>query len=255
MLHPTELADVAATFGVSDAQVRRDHLISHLLGALSRKVRAQVVFFGGTALSRTHLPQGRLSEDVDLLAVGSRGSAAATVQTVLADGLRREFGRLSWAPLLTLVRDTVPAVLSTVDGLSVRVQLLSPVGWPPWPTEELDLVQRYSDAPAARLQIPTRAAFVAMKTTAWADRHAARDLYDLYLLAGLGAIDATARDLYARHGPTGRPPAPWLFDTPPTPQQWRDQLAAQTRLRTDPDTAAAVVRAAWSHATGAGAPD
>lgn len=195
MLRTDELAAVAAAFGVSDAQVRRDHLISHLLAALSREVRSQVVFFGGTALSRTHLPQGRLSEDVDLLAVGQRGPVAAVVETVLRDGVRREFGRLAWAPLLTSVRDVVPAVVRTQDGLAVRIQLLSPVGWPLWPVEERDLVQRYSDAPAARLQVPTRGAFVAMKTTAWADRRAARDLYDLYLLAGLGAIDDSAREL------------------------------------------------------------
>jgi hypothetical protein len=34
MLAPAELAAVAESFGVSDAQVRRDHLISHLLGVL-----------------------------------------------------------------------------------------------------------------------------------------------------------------------------------------------------------------------------
>lgn len=111
------------------------------------------------------------------------------------------------------------------------------------------LIQRYTDAPPARLRVPTLAAFVAMKTAAWFDRGAARDLYDLHLLAGLGAIDSAARDLYARLGPTGRPPpAARLFRTPPTDAQWRDQVAAQTRLSITPTAAAASVCSAWADA-------
>jgi predicted nucleotidyltransferase component of viral defense system len=39
-------------------QVRRDHLISHILAALSVSFHEQVIFFGGTALARTYLPPG-----------------------------------------------------------------------------------------------------------------------------------------------------------------------------------------------------
>ena len=42
-------------FGVSDEQVRRDHVISHMLVALSAACADDVTFFGGTALGRTHL--------------------------------------------------------------------------------------------------------------------------------------------------------------------------------------------------------
>jgi hypothetical protein len=35
VLDPRELAEVAAAFGVSDAQVRRDHLISHILAGMA----------------------------------------------------------------------------------------------------------------------------------------------------------------------------------------------------------------------------
>lgn len=89
-----------------------------------------------------------------------------------------------------------------------------------------------------------------MKTVAWADRGAARDLYDLHLLAGVGAIDRTARDLYVRLGPTRHPPAAWLFDAPPTEGQWRDQLGGQTRLSVGPADAAITVRAAWAGTVG-----
>jgi predicted nucleotidyltransferase component of viral defense system len=248
MLDPTERDAVAEAFGVADVQVRRDHLISHLLAALSRALPDAVTFFGGTALARTHLPDGRLSEDLDLIAVGSRARVVSDVESTLASSVRRTFGRLTWTPPLTSVRDVDPAVLTTADGLTVRVQLLDPVGCPPWPIESHVLTQRYSDAPPARLRVPTLQAFVAMKTTAWADRHAARDLFDLYGLARHGAVDAEALGLYLRHGPTGRPPADWLFDEPPTEQEWRDQLGGQTRLSVGSAEAAAVVRDAWADA-------
>ena len=73
-----EWAAVAERFGVDMEQVRRDHLISHLLGAIASGVPSNdVVFFGGTALSRTYLADARLSEDVDLIARASRTDVAA----------------------------------------------------------------------------------------------------------------------------------------------------------------------------------
>ncbi|MQA02871.1 MAG: hypothetical protein GEV07_09165 [Streptosporangiales bacterium] len=84
MLDPGEAAAVAARFGVAEPQVERDHLISHLLAALGRRLADWVVFFGGTALARAYLPEGRLSEDIDLLARGaSRTQVAAELETEL----------------------------------------------------------------------------------------------------------------------------------------------------------------------------
>jgi predicted nucleotidyltransferase component of viral defense system len=56
-LDPAEAAAVRDRFGVADSQVLRDHAISHVLAALSAAGRADaLLFIGGTALSRTHLP-------------------------------------------------------------------------------------------------------------------------------------------------------------------------------------------------------
>jgi len=206
-----------------------------------------VVFFGGTALARTHLPGGRLSEDLDLLAVARRADVAAELEHALVIGVRREYGTLSWDPRLTAVSGATSAVLRTRDGLTVRVQLLDATGYPAWPTENRQLIQRYSDAPAASLHVPTRAAFVAAKTTAWHDRHAGRDLYDLWGLAHLGAIDADAASLFARLGPTGRPPTVWMFDRAPTLEDWQAQLGGQTRIAVSPAEALQTVRSAWTH--------
>jgi hypothetical protein len=251
MLDPDEAATVAEQFGVSDEQVRRDHLISHLLAVLGDRLADRVVFFGGTALARTHLPDGRLSEDLDLFAVQRRVDVAATIEQSLAVGVRRAYGNLTWDPPLTAVSGATPAVLRTPDGLVVRVQLLDRTGYPPWPTETRELIQRFSDPPPARLLVPTRAAFVASKTSAWHDRRAPRDLYDLWGLARLGAMDAEAASLFARLGPTGRPPSGWLFDRPPGVEDWQTQLAGQTRIAVSPVAALQVVRKAWMHGTGA----
>jgi len=63
-----DLERTRRVFGVAESQVIRDHLISHLLAAISASdLSAALVFFGGTALCRSFLPEHRLSEDIDLL--------------------------------------------------------------------------------------------------------------------------------------------------------------------------------------------
>lgn len=56
-----EARTVADRFVVAMEQVRRDHLISHILAAVSQFHRDAVIFFGGTALARAHLPEDRKS--------------------------------------------------------------------------------------------------------------------------------------------------------------------------------------------------
>ncbi|POX81668.1 hypothetical protein C3469_22685 [Mycobacterium kansasii] len=237
---------VAEQFGVATEQVERDHLISHILAFLAREFGDRIHFIGGTALARTHLPDGRLSEDIDLIAVGDRKSVAAEFDAALPRGLARTHGRLTLDPALSSVPDTRPAIIRTSDGLTVRLQLLSPRDRTVWPTERRSLVQRYADAPAAKLLVPTLPAFAASKTVTWVDRHAARDLWDLWALCCLGAIDAAAESLYRRHGPTNQPPAPHDFTTAPTEADWQNQLAGQTRLTVSPRKALRAVRDAWA---------
>ncbi|MCL3862533.1 nucleotidyl transferase AbiEii/AbiGii toxin family protein [Actinotalea sp. K2] len=87
-------ATVAEQFGVDIEQVRRDHLISHMLAAIAADVPTDdVVFFGGTALSRTHLTDARLSEDIDLIALAPRTDVAVRIEAALWRGLARSHGR------------------------------------------------------------------------------------------------------------------------------------------------------------------
>ena len=245
MIDETELRAVADAFGVADVQVLRDHLISHILGAISAELGDRVTFFGGTALARTLLPAGRLSEDIDLIAAHQRSTAAQLLERILPRRLARSHGTITWDPGPTATRGSRAALLRTDDGLTVKIQLLSEVGYPPWPSEIVELHQRYSDAPAARLRTLTAEAFVAAKTAAWVDRAAARDLYDLYLLALGGHITPAAGALFARFGPLGSTVPEWVFRNAPAEVEWRTQLAAQVRLRIGPEQALDVVRTAW----------
>jgi Nucleotidyl transferase AbiEii toxin, Type IV TA system len=145
---------IADRFGVGPRQVERDHLVSHLLAFLSERFGDRIHFIGGTALARTYLPDGRLSEDIDLIAIGERKALAAELDAALPRAVARALGRLTLEPALANVVDTVPAVLHSDDGLSVRVQLLSARQRVLWPTERHVLVQRYRDAPPPSWRFP-----------------------------------------------------------------------------------------------------
>ncbi|SMQ60181.1 Nucleotidyl transferase AbiEii toxin, Type IV TA system [Plantibacter sp. VKM Ac-1784] len=244
VLSAAERRRIEDQFGVETAQVVRDHLISHVLAALSETVADEVIFFGGTALARTHLPFLRLSEDIDLIAVGSRAQVGRRIEQAVRGSLQRTFGEVQFLPGFGATRGSEPVVLS-VDASSIQVQLLDQVGYPKWPTERLELVQRYSDAPPAWLTVPTRSAFVAAKVSAWADRRAPRDLYDLWALQAHGAFDVEAARLFATIGPGGRPNAR-TFDAAPDGVEWQRALAHQGRIDVDPETALTTVRDAWS---------
>jgi hypothetical protein len=121
--------------------------------------------------------------------------------------------------VLADVRDTEPASLVTDDGLTVRVQLLSAQGYPAWPTTMHDIDQRYSDIAPTRLRTPVRDSFAAWKTAAWFERHAPRDLYDLWALALAGALTNSAAQLFATHTGVGRP-QDHMFARAPGEHDW-----------------------------------
>jgi predicted nucleotidyltransferase component of viral defense system len=240
VLRAEEMRAVAERFGVAEEQVRRDHLVSHLLVAVAGAV-PDVVFFGGTALARTHLPDGRLSEDVDLYAT-PRTEAAKRLATAVPRALHREFPGATWNPAPDAVRPPSSALLVTPRAGAVRLQVLDGVGYREWLTERRPVDLRYSDVPPVSLTVPTRAAFVGMKAWAWFDRHAARDLYDLWALASIGAVDDEAASTF--HRAVGVTLAPHLFERAPTPEEWRSALAHQTANLPTVDEAVAVVRTA-----------
>jgi hypothetical protein len=248
VLRNSEIARWANTFRATDEQIRRDHVISHVLVALAALDGSGLVFYGGTALARVHLPDFRLSEDIDLL-VDPREDWAARIEEQVPRRLRRHVGAATWDPGPTQVPDRAPARLVT-GAISVRVQLVAlDAEQARWPVERRPLEMRYADAEQVDLVVPTRSAFAAMKTLAWADRHAPRDLADLAALAELGALDPAGADLVADMA--GWRPTPAMFQHIPdqTRAAWSVDLAHQMAALPDPDRCLETVRTAWSTIT------
>ncbi|OLB77525.1 MAG: hypothetical protein AUI14_15825 [Actinobacteria bacterium 13_2_20CM_2_71_6] len=252
MLEPEELAGFLAAFGVAEPQVRRDHLISHLLAALGA-LDLPVTFFGGTALARTHLADpeagARLSEDIDLYGP-DRPGVAAVLGDRLPRLLRREFPGSGWDPPLAAVRAVDAGQYVSGAGLRVRVQLLDSLGdhhdLANYPTEIRAVDLRYRDTPGtALLRVPTLASFAAMKTAAWIDRRAARDLYDLAGLARIGALTAEAATLVRQV--TGLSVTPRVLGPLPV-LDWTVQLAHQTASLSSAQECFEEVRTAYATA-------
>jgi hypothetical protein len=84
-------------------------------------------------------------------------------------------------------------------------------------------------------------------TSSVSERHAPRDLYDLWALALAGALTTSAAQLFATHSGLGLP-QDHMFSRAPATQDWRAQLSGQMRLTVSPEEALQVVRSAWSAA-------
>ncbi len=194
MINRSEIEAAAARFGAPDAQIIRDHLISHVLAAIADWPDGDsVTFFGGTALCRTWLPDLRLSEDIDLLV--NSPSDGEDLRQHVSRRLRREFPSLEWTRLGA--QHQVETWTLAAEDLEVKVQLARwRHGWQAIPVVTQPVQLRYTDLPeAVSLRVPSPSGFAAMKLMAWFDRHTPRDLYDLAALAAAGHIDRAAVDL------------------------------------------------------------
>lgn len=118
MIDDREIRDLATRRGVPEVQIRRDHLLSHLIAALPLEER--VVFIGGTALNRTHLPDVRLSEDLDVHLIA--GKAEDLIMGLIQD-VRLEFPGISVISR-TRHQDVVTNVFET-DPLRIQIQVIS----------------------------------------------------------------------------------------------------------------------------------
>lgn len=199
MIDDAELTAWSARFsGVASEQILRDHLLSHLLAGL-RQPPEDFAFIGGTALTRTALPDSRLSEDIDLLVASPTGSLPWVERVVAHPELLREYPELS----LTWTRragDLFEAAINHPGRASARLQLVRRQRSHDALEYESKTVElRYSDLPeSVELVVPTAASFAAMKGMAFHDRHAPRDLFDLSGLARAGLLSRDADQLMRR---------------------------------------------------------
>lgn len=239
---------VVAQFGVSPEQVERDHLISHLLAAIADRFADRVHFIGAPR-SRVLTSRAVVSARTSILLLWVIGTSWPSNSTLHSNVLSRGHtvvcpgSRRSPPSEIPRRRISVPAAVcrsrsSCCPPATGRCGRQNLGGW--------------SSATATRHRrhwLCHVAAFAAGKTATWHDRRAPRDLWDLWALAAIGAIDVAAADLFRRHGPTNNPPGPYLFRTPPSESAWSSQLAAQTRLNISAASALATVRNAWARVT------
>lgn len=228
MINARESQNIQDLFGVTEAQVNRDHAISHALAAL-QEIKTKFVFFGGTALSRTFLNEGRLSEDIDLY-TADRKTLCLEIDE-LSNLLEQEFPQATWNVAPSQTNDPQSSLLVCDSSIQIKVQIVDS-GTREWwrvPTELTEIQQRYSDAPATRLFIPTFDGFVAMKALAWVDRSSPRDLFDLDGLSRQGRITENARELIERL--RGFRISAQMMDLR-VKGLWQEELAHQTKLQT-----------------------
>lgn len=194
MLDPRESQKIRNLFSANEAQVSRDHAISHVLAALQR-VTTEMVFFGGTALSRTFLTAGRLSEDIDIYSPDRR--ALCQELDDFPKLIKEEFPQAIWNVMPSKTVDPQSSLLICDSFIQIKVQAVDSQthGWSKVPKNLTLIHQRYSDVPATKLFAPTFDGFVAMKALVWFDRHAARDLFDLEGLSHQGQVTDGAREL------------------------------------------------------------
>jgi hypothetical protein len=250
MLRPSDLARFAARFGVSDAQIRRDHVISHVLAALPAFADDELHFFGGTALCRTYLDGQRLSEDVDLLHVHYK-DVLAEISAGLPRALRREFpgARVERGGL---EGEGVQAYVVTSDVPSVKLYVgAAHRDRPGWCFAPTSVNLRYPDlAEAVELSCPTPATFVAMKLEAYYDRHLPRDLFDLAGLARLGALDAEAEKVLRTVARFGFLVEEFARVPESTVAAWDTELAHQVAELISPEQCRATIMDALVRAQG-----
>jgi len=226
MIERTEMEDHARSWGVAVEQVRKDHLISHLLRSLG--ALSGFVFFGGTALHRAFLEARRLSEDIDLYLLPGTGASLGTIMDGLLGGIRREYpdARVFDGG----ARSDVQTYLLFTEGIQVQIQVVAERNEHRWlPTEPSPVALRYSDLPEwIPLLLPTRESFVAMKCSAFEDRATPRDLFDLGALETVGAITSAAAGTLKAFRGVG--PVRWKYDDAACPEasDWSKELAHQT---------------------------
>ncbi len=237
MLRTEELRTWVDHFGTPEEQVRRDHLISHVLASLPNDLG--ITFIGGTALCRTHLPDWRLSEDIDLL-VDDPHDLAPQIEGAIRAGLRREFPSLA----IEWRRELTPMSGALSSGtINCRLQLVSlDDSYARYPTAITSVELRYGDLPTnVHMSCPTVVGAAAMKLAAWADRAAPRDLCDLYGIATRKALTIEALEI-AAEAHRAVQLLDYTEERTPTSEQWQAALGHQMRELPDPKVAMATVR-------------
>lgn len=244
MIETSELEEWARRFGVSSAQISRDHFISHVLRALA-ELHPHTRFFGGTALCRTYLDQTRLSEDIDLLHREPR-EFLTTLREEVPRAIRREFPDTSWSAI-SFEGDGLASSLGPRDVDAIKIYVRRDgANTQAWEFTQTRVQLRYKDLPPDQsFACPTAPTFAAMKLAAWSDRQAPRDLFDLAGLAALGTLrDPNVNRIFKAKMGVAIIAADFTRVPARTADAWNTELAAQVGVLPSAEECLEQVRAA-----------
>lgn len=190
------------------------------------------MFMGGTALNRIFLEDLRLSEDIDLYML--EGEPGDVLDRLLR-GVRLEYPDLRSSGAGTA--NDVHTFRLQDGAIQVRVQVIrNRPSWESLPTRQSAVRLYYTDLPeTVDLLTPTCQSLVAMKLSAWVDRAAPRDLFDLWKLTFLDCFDGESLELVTRM--LARRLQRQEFERPPSLAEWRAELSHQTSDPGSPNSA------------------
>lgn len=225
--------------------------LADLLSRLTREMGPEIVLRGGTALNLLYLDVPRLSVDIDLDFVGAKGSAEAQRRRPEILGQIEEVGsragydvkpeRQSYAMSHQLMHYTNALGLRRFLRVDVNFLDRVPVMAPP----TLTLKHPFEDdLPAVDVQTFDLEELAASKLIALVRRSAARDLFDVAMLASLGELDMeTFKTLVVVRGASYPPPGPDVYDLEAAgvvrPQRWRSEVMSLARRPLPIDLASA----------------
>lgn len=163
---------------------------------------SHLVLFGGASLAFTALanntvndngifPLARPLTDLDLL-VNDRPAFASWLETDFIQLLEKDYPDIGWTTSPSSIRENDHAVLSTIDGIEVEVQLLkSENRWEVRAPQRRFLMPPEGDTATQPVyfSVPTEEALAATKICAALYRGEPKDWFDLSGLAELGAIN------------------------------------------------------------------
>lgn len=175
MISPAQIHRRARLLGVDDSVVVRDHVMCHVLAALT-ETGPGLVFRGGTALSRVHWPDHRMSEDLDFVT----GESWESVGDQIERSLVLAAGRLAAGVTVGSAASDTFRFRRVIRHAAGEI-LVDVVRQTPIRTTEARLDLPYDDLPN-NLHIPTVAVeeILADKWFMLEDRDEPRDLFDLW---------------------------------------------------------------------------
>jgi len=233
MITRRDLQRRAAVLGIDERHVELDYVLQHLLAQLARDP-GELIFRGGTALSRIYWPDFRISEDLDFIGEGDlldlRGQAERAVGRAAEEmGFDVGLDIAGWRDDRLRAAVTWSSALGRDGELLIDVVRHQRPGLPP---ASLPLDLRYPDLegePVPAIPVLQLREILANKWLMLGDRDEPRDLFDLWW--ALARAGARFEDIAVAHRATyGYPPMSASMEHATRLERgWRQRLEHQLR--------------------------